>query len=272
MHAVGVDGCRGGWLCVGLEVGPAGAVDPAGAVGPASRGELAHWVSPDFAHVVTRAADAVLVLVDIPIGLLEAGPGPRAPDAQARRVLRGKRASSVFPAPVRPVLRSRDYAAANARSRELTGKGLPKQTWMIAPKIREVDDLLLARPGLVGRVREVHPELCFHAFAGGRPMRHNKKTAEGFAERFALLAARHPEAERTLGSIVLWHGTAVARDDAVDALAAALTAAAIVADPRVIRTVPDAPEPDAQGIPMEMVFAEDLPAGGGVAQGSRTSL
>jgi len=249
MRVVGIDGCRGGWLCIGL----------AGTDGPA------HWLSPDFADVLARAPDADLILVDIPIGLLEAGPGPRAPDAGARRLLKGKRASSVFPAPVRSVLRARDYAAANARSRELTGKGLPKQSWMIAPKIREVDDLLLARPELVGRVREVHPELCFHAFAGGRPMEHAKKTPEGFAERFALLAARHPGAERTLGSILLEHGRAVARDDAVDALAAALTAAAIAADPGVLRTVPDGPEPDAHGIPMEMVFAADRPAGGVVA-------
>jgi predicted RNase H-like nuclease len=249
MRVIGVDGCRGGWICVALEDR---AVRPEG---PGAGRERGHWVSRDFADVMVRATDADLVLVDIPIGLLEGGPGPRGPDAEARRLLQGKRASSVFPAPARPVLRARDYATANALSRELTGKGLSKQSWMIAPKIREVDELLRTRPELVGRVREVHPEVCFHAFAGGRSMAHNKKTADGFAERFRLLAARHPRAEPILGSILLWQGRSASRDDAVDALVAALTAAVLVAEPAALRTLPPEPARDAHGIPMEMVYA-----------------
>ncbi len=238
MRVIGVDGCRGGWLCIALE----------GAGGPPRE----WWVAAEFAAVVERAGDAERILVDIPIGLLEGGPEPRAPDALARRMLGGRRASSVFSAPVRPVLEAPDYAAANALSRALSGKGLSRQSWAIVPKIREVDEFLRARPEWIGRVREVHPELCFHAFAGGRSMRHNKKTDEGFAERLELLVERYPEAERLLGSIVLWAGKrSVARDDAVDALAAALTG--LSAGP--LRTIPETPERDAAGIPMEMVFA-----------------
>jgi predicted RNase H-like nuclease len=237
VRVIGVDGCRGGWVCVALS----------------SAGDAAPewWVSAGFADVVERATAHDRVLVDIPIGLLDRGPDPREPDALARRMLGGKRASSVFSAPVRPVLGAPDYPAANELSRALTGKGLSKQSWMIAPKIREVDDLLRARPGWIGRVREVHPELCFHAFAGGRSMRHNKKTDEGFRERLALLVERYAEAERVLGSILLHAGKRVARDDAVDAFAAALTGLG----PGPLRTIPETPARDAAGIPMEMVFA-----------------
>jgi predicted RNase H-like nuclease len=237
MRVIGVDGCRGGWICIALR----SADDPS----------PEWWVSAEFEDVVERVPTVDLVLVDIPIGLLEAGPERRAPDVLARRVLGGKRASSVFSAPMRPVLDAPDYAAANALSRRLTGRGLSRQSWAIVPKIRQVDEFLRSRPEWIGRVREVHPELCFHSFAGGRSMHHNKKTDEGFQERLELLAGRCPKAERVLGSILLYEGKRVARDDAVDALAAALTGVG----PEPLRTLREAPERDAAGIPMEMVFA-----------------
>lgn len=237
MRVIGVDGCRGGWICIALR----GADDPS----------PQWWVSAEFEEILARWPTADRVLVDIPVGLLDAGPERRSPDVLARRALGGKRASSVFNAPIRPVLEAPDYAAANARSRRLTGRGLSRQSWAIVPKIRQVDRLLRSRPEWIGRVREVHPELCFQAFAGGRSMRHNKKTDEGFQERLELLAGRYPEAERVMGSILLHEGKRVARDDAVDALAAALTG---VGD-GALQTIPESPERDAAGIPMEMVFA-----------------
>jgi len=233
MRVIGIDGCKAGWICVAIEGGRAD-----------------FRVAPRIEDVLRREAAADLILIDIPIGLLEGGTEHRAPDAAARGLL-GRRASSVFTAPVRPVLYAPDYPAANDLSRRLTGRGLSKQTWAIVPKIREVDEALRARPAWRGRVREVHPEVCFHAFAGGRPMRHNKKTDEGFQERFHLLAARYPEAERLLGSMVLREGKRVARDDAVDALAAALTGL----EPDRMRTIPEQPAVDAYGLAMEIVFA-----------------
>ena len=158
MRVIGIDGCRAGWLCVALENGTA-----------------SHWISPNFEDVLVREPSADLILIDIPIGLLEGGAEPRAPDAVARRLLGGKRASSVFSSPVRPLLSCSTYSEANALSRRLTGKGLAKQTWAIVPKIREVDQALRAHPEWIGRVREVHPELCFWAFEGGQPMQFNKK-------------------------------------------------------------------------------------------------
>ena len=91
-----------------------------------------------------------IVAVDIPIGLNEGyEAGGRFCDRQARKCLRG-RASSVFPAPVRPVLAasSREEACTLSRASAPHGKAISKQTFAILPKIREVDELLRRRPEL----------------------------------------------------------------------------------------------------------------------------
>jgi len=233
MRVIGIDGCKAGWVCIALEAGRA-----------------EHWVSRRFEDVMIREPAVDLILIDIPVGLLEEGTEHRAPDAAARKLL-GKRRSSVFTSPARPVLYASDYPEANELSRRLTGRGLAKQSWAIIPKIREVDEALRERFVWRGRVREVHPEVCFWGFAGGRPMRYYKKTDEGFRERFELLSARFPGAEQLLAPMVLWEGNTIARDDAVDALAAALTGV----DPGALRTIPDDPQVDAYGLAMEMVYA-----------------
>ena len=60
-------------------------------------------------------------------------------------------------------------------SRRLTGKGLSRQAFAIAPKIKEVDDFLQSCPTAEVTVREAHPEICFWALNGGCPMRYQKK-------------------------------------------------------------------------------------------------
>ncbi len=170
---VGADGCPGGWLCV------------------VQRGsEIAAIVVPSIADAIDRFKPTLL-MVDIPIGLTDSG--PRECDLEARRQLRPRRASSVFPAPVRAVLRAETYAEVNALHRAAdNGKGSSAQAFAIVPKIREVDDLLCRTPGLQDVVREVHPEVCFAHWNGGAPMAQSKKTAEGRAEREALIEARWP--------------------------------------------------------------------------------
>ena len=234
MRVIGMDGCKAGWICVAIED---------------DRAE--YWVSRRFEDVLLREPAVDLILVDIPVGLLEGGAEHRPPDVAARNVL-GKRASRVFTAPVRPAVYAPEYQGANELSKQLTRRGLSKQSWAIVPKIREVDELMRERMVWRGRVREVHPEVCFWAFNGRRPLRYYKKTDEGFRERFELLTARFPASEELLGQIVLREGKRVARDDAVDALAAALTGL----EPVAIRTLPERPESDAHGLAMEMVYAE----------------
>jgi predicted RNase H-like nuclease len=111
----------------------------------------------------------------MPIGLPDRG--PRACDIEARRRL-GPRRSSVFPAPLRPMLDAPTYADA------LSIAGLSKQAYNLIPKIREVDALMA--PDRQRTVVEVHPELCFARLLG-HPCRSPKRTVEGRAERLAVL-------------------------------------------------------------------------------------
>src|SRR5688572_6887312 len=121
---VGVDGCSAGWLTVAASDG----LSP-----------LQVAILPTFSELLTTFGSASCIAVDIPIGLPESG--ARACDVEARRLIK-PRGSSVFPAPLRGILHSRAYEAANERHKELSGKGFTKQAFAILPKIAEVDAAL----------------------------------------------------------------------------------------------------------------------------------
>src|SRR5919107_462565 len=116
---------------------------------------------PDVAAVLA-VPDVELIAIDMPIGLSD--DGVRACDVQARKRLPGA-ASSVFPAPLRPVLHATDYAEACSISVAASGKALSKQAWNLVPAIRALDDALGEPP--TDRVVEVHPELAFRALGPG---------------------------------------------------------------------------------------------------------
>jgi predicted RNase H-like nuclease len=233
VRAWGLDGCKNGWFFVAL-----------GDDGPE------FGVVPTLADLIQRAGPDDPVLVDIPIGLLESGDVGRRCDREARQVLSPERVSSVFPVPARQAIYAESYERPHAWNREVLGKGLSKQSWAIARKIREVDELLQERPELRGRIREVHPEVCFWAL-GGTPMTHYKKTRAGFHQRLEILERHVPGAAETVAAAFLEHGGFDAgRDDIIDAMVAAITASRL-AD---CGTLPDEPEVDARGIAMEMVY------------------
>lgn len=235
---LGIDGCRAGWVGV--------------AVTRCGRWRLD--VVPALADLVAVHGDARLMLVDIPVGLHDA-PGGRACDREARRRLASRR-GSVFPAPCRAALEAADYPAANRESRARTGQGLSKQAWFLVPKIREADALLQAEPALRPRLRESHPELCFASLAGGRPMAAPKRSEAGRAERVALLGRYFRRSSAVLEHALEAHPRrALAADDVLDALCLAVSARMAVIRGR-LRTVPEAPERDPKGLPMEMVYAE----------------
>lgn len=176
-RVAGVDGTPGGWAVVIVE---------------ADRRRIRKVRA--LSEIFDGAARLDVVAVDVPIGLCDAyETGGRACDREARKCLQ-KRASSVFPAPVRPVLAASSWEDACARSRASApgGKAISKQTYFILPKIREVDNLLQARPQLREVVREVHPEVCFCELAG-RPMVYSKKKQTGRKERVQVLSQPFPD-------------------------------------------------------------------------------
>ena len=162
MAVLGVDGWRGAWVGAVLD-----------------GRSVTLRALPDAAAVL--AMDADVIGVDMPIGLSD--DGARACDVAARRRL-GRAGSSVFPAPVRPVLGCADYADACAVSRKASGRALSRQAWNLVPAIRSLDEALGDPPP--ERVAEVHPELAFRALDPrvGSP----KATARGLAERIRALA------------------------------------------------------------------------------------
>jgi predicted RNase H-like nuclease len=237
MRYVGVDSCRAGWFWVALSDGP----------------DWAIGVAPGAAELAALAGNAQLILIDIPVGLFESGSEERRCDRDARALLGRPRAASVFRVPVRPVLTARDHARANRRSRRLAGVGLSRQTWGIVPKIRDVDRLLRARPGLRAILRETHPEVCFWSLNDRRAMAHGKKTAAGRRERLKVLRASLPQTGAIVRAAVKrFRRGDVARDDILDALVAALTAKLARVRPR---TLPARPPRDAFGLPMQIVYA-----------------
>ena len=234
--AYGIDGCRAGWFYVAL----------------ARSGEPRWGIVGAIEELVSSADASDRIFVDIPIGLPNGREG-RLCDKEARRRL-GRRASTVFPPPVRAALAAATYEDANRISREESGKGMTKQTFAILPKIREVDCLLRKSEKARHIIREVHPEICFWALAGRSPLS-PKKTAAGFDERFVLLEGFRPSVGEDFDRIrTEFRRGDVANDDILDAMAAAITASA---DPVALKTLPEHPTKDSRGLPMEMVYLAD---------------
>ena len=196
---LGVDGCRAGWLVVGAMLHPSGEFE-----------QLSWSLELEAASFI----DADLVAIDMPMGL--AADGPRPCDQQARALL-GPRRSSVFPSPVRAALGAVDYREACDLSFAASGRKLSKQAYNLLPKIRQLDQLLLADPGRSDRVHEVHPELAFSQWNGGEPMAQGKKTAAGAAQRQALVEAQFPGLALKIRTGVA--KSQLADDDILDAIA-----------------------------------------------------
>ena len=238
---VGVDGCPYGWFGVGFN----------------ASGEYELKKFSSFAGLVDHYAAAKLILVDMPIGLPE-GPAERLCDPEAKKAL-GSRASSVFRAPTR---QATEYLARNPRDRdgakavqiEITGAPLTPFGFGIMPKVAEVDRVMLARQP---KVREIHPEVCFWALNNRSSMKFSKKNREGIEERLCVLEQVEPQARNIYkAGCANFYRKDVARDDILDALAAAVTAYRGWPDQLQVFPKNNAPERDGRGLPMEMVFWE----------------
>jgi predicted RNase H-like nuclease len=124
-------------------------------------------------------------------------------------------------------------------------------------KIREVDDFLQTHTEARGMVRECHPELLFWSLNGGKAMEYNKKEQKGYVARLVVLSGCYPQAQLIAEEAFRrFLRKDVARDDVPDALVAAVTAYVTQGSPL---TIPETPERDPHGLPMEMVYAPPMP-------------
>lgn len=220
---VGLDGCRDGWIAAILESGST---------------RLQVFGSLDSLFDDPRLVTAV---IDVPIGLPEAG--PRRCDLLARQLLRAPRASSVFPAPLRSMLAARDQREASEFRFAVERKKCSVQLAAILPKIREVDNLI--DPQRQVRVREGHPEVSFAMMNGSKSMAHAKRRPAGRDERLVLLRESFPDVLTAIS------GAARFAEDAVDAYAMLWTATRLVQG--ASQTLPETPNLDRRGLRMEIV-------------------
>ena len=227
---MGVDGCKAGWLCFMVDLDSI---------------ETDFRILPQFAEVIIDFKCANVIAVDIPIGLAEWG--ARACDIEARSRLGKPRSNSVFPAPIRPILSASTYEKACQRSLRTVGKKVSKQAFGILSKVREVDQV--TSPGLQNWVYEVHPELCFCALNGDKPMQFGKRSARGRGERMKLLSKPFPQIQAHLDRL---ERRLAGPDDLLDAAAAAWTAVRIGQKQAV--HLPGKPEFDRIGLRMEISY------------------
>jgi predicted RNase H-like nuclease len=200
MIVAGIDGCRGGWVSFKADL-------------PSLSTSVELIDVPSILR--NKPDDLAILAIDMPIGLLD---GSRVCDKAARKLLGHPRGTSVFAAPCRAALSAKTHAAATAMNVRMTGRGLSQQAWGIAPKIKQMDDAITS--DCQRWAFEVHPEVCFWALNQRSPMKHNKKTKEGAAERVVLLRRVFPEIESHLAN----RPARVGGDDLLDAAAAAWTA------------------------------------------------
>jgi predicted RNase H-like nuclease len=249
MRVTGVDACRRGWVAVTLEGAgrPADQPDGTERAGGSARLPGAARMRVDAVRVHetlagvlageqrghrARRAEATVVGIDMPLGLLESG--WREADLAARGLL-GPRRSSVFAIPPRAVWAQADYQAASQLCRELTGQGFSIQAWGLRAKLLEADRY---RGTCRHPLYEVHPELAFSAMAGA-PLAHSKHTAAGRDLRRDLLGRAG----------IVFPADSARRapvTDVLDAAAVAWSAWRIAAGRAAV--VPARPQRDGQGL------------------------
>jgi len=211
------------------------------------RNTIAAGVFRNIEELLAFAPRKTVIGIDIPIGLTEAG--PRVCDQLARRLLGRPRSSSIFPSPIRGILPAVTYRQACSMAAHAGGGGVSCQTWNIVPKIREVDDFLEVHSAYKRSLHEVHPEVSFLQWNGGKAMEHGKKTARGRQDRQRLVEAffghEYDEARSGLPPFGWAH------DDLLDAFAVLWTVHRLVCG--VAAAIPETPVLDAHGLRMQIV-------------------
>lgn len=227
--AVGIDSCKYGWVVVSIN----------------SLGDYNAELIKNIDQILNVKAD--IYLIDMPIGLLENGTDERLCDKLIRRMLQPNRGSSVFPVPARKAIYTNSYKEALRMNKELTGKGLSKQSYAITPKIKEVDEFLLDHKYATNCLHESHPEVCFAEIIGS-PCKYNKKSADGEFER--INALRQYFNINKMLSEIKFPKKDVATDDIIDA--SVLAVIGLLGLKNGFKTIPENPPEDNHGLKMSI--------------------
>lgn len=233
MKTAGIDGCKAGWIMMTL--------------GEEPRYEILR----SDEELLNTFNEFDRIFIDMPIGLEEEEYN-RECDMLLRKKLGKEYAPSVFSPPIRSALHAPSYVEANMQSFEITEKKLTVQSWNITPKIRVLDRFLTESPELQEKVLESHPELLFMNLNGGM-IYQKKNTKKGLRHRLDLVKEFEPVAADFFREIKEeYRRNEVEEDDIVDALVLALSAKQSVE--KGIKTIPDNPPKDSQGLKMAIHF------------------
>ena len=165
-NLIGVDGASSGWIA---------------SIGSSKKKCLSTIIfSENLNELLSDYPDSVVV-IDMPIELNKKN-YLRECDVLAKKYLGKNFQSSIFIPPLKKVLKCSTYQEANKLSKQITGKGLSKQSWHLRSKIIEVQDL----SKLSIKVYEGHPECSFKMLKNGT-LKAKKKSALGIFERLDLL-------------------------------------------------------------------------------------
>jgi predicted RNase H-like nuclease len=189
--AVGVDGCRGGWIAAALYLKPM------------VRTELRLFST--FAQLVRwhgTLRSCPIIGADIPIGAPERL-GFRPCDNAARLRL-GARRTSVFHVPDRELHRLTSFKdvqdiVARRRCSEPTSLGMSRQSFGIMAKILEVDLHLQSIESHERWLVEVHPEVSFLALT--KRVLAGKKSQEGRRHRREALRGVFADIDRQIAAL-----------------------------------------------------------------------
>ena len=233
MKTAGIDGCKAGWILITFDENPL------------------YKVLRNDEELKNAFEKYDRVFVDMPIGLEDEN-YTRECDRLLREKLGPEYASSVFSPPIRPALHAPSYVEANMQSYEYTEKKLTVQAWNITPKIKTIDSFLIQKPEFKEVVLESHPELLFRNLNGGM-IYQKKNTKKGLRHRLDLVSNHEEIAADFFREIKEeFRRNEVAEDDIVDAMALALAAKKSVQ--KGVKTIPENPPEDSEGLPMAIHY------------------
>jgi predicted RNase H-like nuclease len=202
MRIIGLDGCKGGWICASIQ--------------DVTQKPI---LSIEFIESLDTLIniDFTVGFVDIPIGLSEFE-YKRTLDEDLRKMLSKKRKSSVFTAPSRKAVYANSYELAKKINLNETGKSISIQAWNICPKIKEMEHFILKNPLL--NLWESHPELCFERLNNHQPLLYKKKDPLGKQERLYILLRFLPHFEKIINDFISENKSKA--DDILDAVCLAI--------------------------------------------------
>jgi len=231
MQLWGIDSCPGGWA------------------GVVWNGEQYAFQLLSDIDQIPRLGEDLRILIDIPIGLSEPG-YPRRIEQKLRKAV-APRHSTVFNVPCRKAV----YAQSKEEARQINiqeeGKSLSEQSLNICPKIREIDQFILAYSPWI---YECHPELSFKGLNNGTVLLSKKTTPLGQKQRLEILKKIDPQLGDLYKEVRQQYPVKLVKtDDLLDAMALCVTNH--WGENKGFRYLEDEDhQQDGQGIPLRIAF------------------